>query len=272
MINVLKLGGGAGVDHAAVLQNLAERIRAGERWVLVHGTSDAANQLAEQVGYPAQTLVTPSGHTSRYTDARTIEIYSAAAGSVNQQLTAQLAALGVNAVGLSGPNMIYARRKSAIRAIRDGRPVIVRDDFTGTIIGVNRTLLQSLLGNGFTPIIAPLAIGEEFERLNVDGDLVAANIARDLDTDTLIILSNVPGLLRDINEPTSLVSQFSLDELADYEPLAAGRMKKKLLAAQQAEAARVILADSRLDSPINAALAGGGTHITAVSHQLSAVR
>jgi acetylglutamate/LysW-gamma-L-alpha-aminoadipate kinase len=265
MINVLKLGGGAGVNQEAVLQNLAVRIRGGERWVLVHGASDAANQLAEQVGYPAQTLITPSGHTSRYTDARTIEIFSAAAGTVNQQITAQLSAYGINAVGLSGPNVIYARRKTAIRAIREGRQVMIRDDFTGTIVGINHNLLETLLDGGFTPVIAPLAIGEEFERLNVDGDLVAANIARELGADTLLILSNVPGLLRDLHDPASLVSQFSLADLSSYESFAAGRMKKKLLAAQQAEAARVILADSRLNSPIDAALRGGGTHIVSRS-------
>ncbi|MBZ0288558.1 MAG: [LysW]-aminoadipate kinase [Anaerolineae bacterium] len=260
-MNVLKLGGGAGVDQAAVLQNLAARIQSGERWVLVHGASDAANRLAEEVGYPAQTLVTAGGHTSRYTDARTIEIFSAAAASVNQQITAQLAALGINAVGLAGPNIIQARRKTAIRAIRDGRQIIVRDDHTGTIIGVNAALLNTLLDAGITPVVAPVAMGEAFERLNVDGDLVAANIANATNADTLIILSNVPGLLRDIQDPSSLISQFSLHELSTYETLAAGRMKKKLLAAQQADAARVILADSRLTSPINIALNGGGTHI-----------
>jgi [amino group carrier protein]-L-2-aminoadipate 6-kinase len=260
-INILKLGGGAGVDQAAVLQNLATRIRSGEQWVLVHGASDATNRLAEQVGYPAQTLVTAGGHASRYTDARTIEIFSAAAASVNQQISAQLAALGVNAVGLAGPNIIYARRKAAIRAIRDGRQIIVRDDYTGTITGINTTVLQTLLDAGITPVVAPLAMGEEFERLNVDGDLVAANIAHELNADTLIILSNVPGLLRDINDPTSVVPQFVLEDLAHYESLAAGRMKKKLLAAQQANAARVILADSRIVSPIDSALNGGGTHI-----------
>lgn len=260
-INVLKLGGGAGVDQAAVLQNLAARIQSGERWVLVHGASDAANRLAEEVGYPAQTLVTAGGHTSRYTDARTIEIFSAAAASVNQQITAQLAALGVNAVGLAGPNIIQARRKTAIRAIRDGRQIIVRDDHTGTISGINAAVLNTLLDAGITPVVAPVAMGAAFERLNVDGDLVAANIAREVGADTLIILSNVPGLLRDIQDPSSLVSHFSLHELSTYESLAAGRMKKKLLAAQQADAARVILADSRLTSPINAALSGGGTHI-----------
>jgi [amino group carrier protein]-L-2-aminoadipate 6-kinase len=260
-INILKLGGGAGVDQAAVLQNLATRIHSGEQWVLVHGASDATNRLAEQVGYPAQTLLTAGGHTSRYTDARTIEIFSAAAASVNQQITAQLAALGVNTVGLAGPNIIHARRKTAIRAIRDGRQIIVRDDHTGTITGINSTVLHTLLDARIIPVVAPLAMGEAFERLNVDGDLVAANIARELNADTLIILSNIPGLLRDINDATSVVPQFALDELSRYESLAAGRMKKKLLAAQQANAVRVILADSRLANPIDAAVNGGGTHI-----------
>lgn len=261
MIYVLKLGGGAGNDHASTLRNFAQRIQSGEQWVLVHGASDAANQLGEQVGYPAQTLVTSAGHTSRYTDARTIEIFGAAVGSVNQEMVAQLAALGVKAVGLTGPNIIRAQRKTAIRAVRDGRQIIVRDDYTGTINGVNLPVLTALLNAGFTPVVAPLAMGSDFERLNVDGDLVAANISRELGADTLMILSNVPGLLRDVNDPTSLISRFSLNELGRYEGFAAGRMKKKLLAAQQANAARVILADSRAENPLEAALAGSGTHI-----------
>jgi acetylglutamate/LysW-gamma-L-alpha-aminoadipate kinase len=259
--HVLKLGGGAGVDHTRTLRNLAERIQRGERWVLVHGTSAAANDLAQQVGYTVQTITSPGGHTSRYTDARMIEIYCAAAASVNQRLTAELAGLGVRAVGLAGPTVISARRKEAIRALRNGRPVLVRDDFSGAITGVDGDVLAHLLESGVTPVIAPVALGAAFERLNVDGDLVAATVARALDADTLTILSNVPGLLRDVDDPGSLVAQFGLNELARYEPLAQGRMKKKLLAAQAAGVARVILADSRLDDPIDAALAGAGTHI-----------
>lgn len=262
MTIVLKLGGGAGVDHAAVLANLAARVAAGERWVLVHGASDAANRLSEAVGYPAQTITTPGGHTSRYTDARTIELYSAAAGTVNQQMTAQLAMLGVRSVGLSGPTVIEARRKDAIRAVRNGRQVIIRDDYSGTITRVNRDLLDTLLNAGFLPVIAPLALGEAGERLNVDGDLVASMTAQALEAETLVILSNVPGLLRDVNDPASLVTGFTLAELPRYEGLAAGRMKKKLLAASQGQLDRVILADSRLDQPLDAALNGGGTHIT----------
>ncbi len=262
MIHVLKLGGGAGIDHAPVLENLARRICQGERWVLVHGASATANALAEQAGYPVQTITGPGGHTSRYTDARMIDLYCAAAASVNQQITAQLAGLGVAVTGLAGPNIITAQRKTAIRAIRNGRTVVIRDDYSGTITGINTGVLITLLDAGLMPVIAPVALGETFERLNVDGDLVAATTARSLDADTLIILSNVPGLLRCIDDPASVVSGFSLHDLDAYESLAQGRMKKKLLAAQAANVPRVILADARITDPLDNALAGSGTHIT----------
>ncbi|MBL8153825.1 MAG: [LysW]-aminoadipate kinase, partial [Anaerolineae bacterium] len=127
--------------------------------------------------------------------------------------------------------------------------------------GVHEALLRTLLDAGITPVVAPMAMGESFERLNVDGDLAATQIARALGADTLVILSNVPGLLRDVADPASLVTGFGLDELDRYEGLAQGRMKKKLLAAQAAHTARVILADSRVERPLDAALSGGGTHI-----------
>lgn len=265
MTHILKIGGGRGIDGDAALHDLAERVQQGERWVLVHGTSAAADDLAQQVGYPAQTLTTPGGHTSRYTDARTLEIYCAAAASVNQQLVARLAALGVRAVGLAGPNIVQARRKTAIRAQVNGRQVMVRDDYTGTITGVDSRLLALLLDQGYVPVVAPVALGEEGERLNIDGDLVAANIAHALDADTLTILSNVPGLLRDVSDPASLIPLFNLNELPRYENFANGRMKKKLMAAQTAQTHRVILSDARTEHPLNAALAGAGTHIIAGS-------
>jgi acetylglutamate/LysW-gamma-L-alpha-aminoadipate kinase len=269
--NILKIGGGRGIDGAAALRDLAERFQQGERWVLVHGASAAADALAEQVGYPAQTLVTSGGHSSRYTDARTLEIYCAAAATVNQQLVSQLTSLGLRAVGLAGPNVIRARRKTAIRALVNGRQVMVRDDYTGTITGVDGQLLALLLDAGFLPVVAPVALGDGEpsvrlgERLNIDGDLAAANIAQALNAERLVILSNVPGLLRDVNDPASLISSFNLTELSHYKPFAHGRMKKKLLAAQTAQTHRVILSDARIDQPLSAALNGAGTHINSPS-------
>jgi acetylglutamate/LysW-gamma-L-alpha-aminoadipate kinase len=145
----------------------------------------------------------------------------------------------------------------------NGRQLIVRDDYTGTITGINANLLSLLLSEGYVPVIAPVALGEEGERLNVDGDLAAAHISNALNAETLIILSNVPGLLRNLNDPSSLISSFDLTELERYEDFANGRMKKKLLAAQTAQTSRVILSDARTEQPLNAALAGAGTHIYA---------
>jgi acetylglutamate/LysW-gamma-L-alpha-aminoadipate kinase len=260
-INVLKLGGGAGVDAAPVLRNLAARVRAGERWVLVHGASDAANRLAEQAGHPVRTLTGPGGHTSRYTDAAMIDLYCMAAAAVNQQIAATLAGLDVAAVGLVGPNVIAAERHTAIRAVRNGRTVIVRDDNSGTITGIDGALLRALLDAGRVPVVAPVALGTQGERLNIDGDLAAATAARALGAETLVILSNVPGLLRDVADPGSLVRFIGAADLDAYEPLAQGRMKKKLMAARESGIDRVILAGTGADDPLDAALSGGGTHI-----------
>jgi acetylglutamate/LysW-gamma-L-alpha-aminoadipate kinase len=261
MINILKLGGGLGVEHSAALCNLAERIQSGERWVLVHGASDAANTLGEQLHHPALTLTGADGHSSRYTDPRTLEIFGMAVGSVNQHITAELNHLGVKAVGLPGPAVIRAQRKAAIRSIREGRQVVIRDDYSGKITAIDRALLKALLDASFTPVVGPLALGEAGERLNVDGDLAAASIARALAADVVVILSNVPGLLQDINDRGSLIGQIDLAQIEDAARFAQGRMKKKLIAAQQAGAHTFILADSRVDRPLDAALTHGGTHI-----------
>lgn len=261
MIHVLKLGGGAGIDHSAALRNVADRVRSGERWVIVHGASDTANTLAQQLGYPARTITSPSGHTSRYTDARTLEIFGMAVGSVNQSITAYLSQLGIDAVGLAGPSIIMAQRKSAIRALVDGKQVVIRDDYSGKITGIKGSILRTLLYAGCTPIVGPLALGTEGERLNVDGDLAAAAIANTLGAHTLIILSNVPGLLRDVNAPTSLITRVEYPNLSDVDQFAHGRMKKKLIAAQEANVRLCILSDARIDRPLDHALDGGGTHI-----------
>jgi len=263
MTTILKLGGGAGNDHSATLSNLAQRIQNGEQWIVVHGCSAATNQLSEDVGYPPQTITSPSGHTSRYTDARTIELFSMAAAQVNQTMTSILRQHGIKAVGLASPNVIFAERKKAIRAIRNGRQVIIRDDYTGKITGADGDLLQHLLDQGYTPVVAPLALGAEYERLNIDGDLAAAQIAKTINADNLIILTNVAGLLRDVDDPQSRIAEISLAQLDQYQDIAKGRMKKKLIAAQTASANSTIIASSQGEAPLDAALDGGGTHIRA---------
>ncbi len=97
---VVKLGGTEGVDFKAICQDVVSLLAEGRRLVLVHGGSAEATALGEALGYPPRFITSPSGHTSRYTDRRTLEIFAMAVnGKVNTFLVEQLQALGVNAVG-----------------------------------------------------------------------------------------------------------------------------------------------------------------------------
>jgi acetylglutamate/LysW-gamma-L-alpha-aminoadipate kinase len=264
---VIKVGGGAGVDVRAVCADTAALVRQGRPVVLVHGTSAAADALAQRAGVPVRQLVSPSGHVSRYTDPAMLEIYvAAAAGQVNKHIVAALQGLGVDAVGLSGVDgrLLLAERKDAVRAVEAGRQRIVRDDYTGKLLAANGNLLRLLLDAGYTPVVAPLALGTYAEQLNVDGDRAAALIAASLAAMTLVILTNVPGLLASFPDENSLVPHVPPARLDWAEDLAGGRMKKKVLAAREALAGGVttiILADSRQPQPVQAALAGGGTWV-----------
>ncbi len=266
-ILVVKVGGGAGVNLDAVCADVAALVASGQPVVLVHGTSAAADALAQRAGVPVRQLTSPSGHVSRYTDPEMLEIYvAAAAGQVNKRIVAALQGLGCNAVGLSGVDgrLLVAERKDAVRSVEAGRQRIVRDDYTGKLVSANTGLLQLLLGAGYVPVVAPLALGTHAERLNVDGDRAAAFLAASLGATTLLILSNVPGLLASFPDESSLVRHVSPSQLDWAESLAQGRMKKKVLAAREAftgGVSQIILADSRLAEPIRTALAGGGTWI-----------
>ena len=108
---------------------------------------------------------------------------------------------------------LLAERKDAVRTVEAGRQRIVRDDYTGKLVSANTDLLRLLLHAGYTPVIAPLALGREAERLNVDGDRAAALVAASLHALTLVILSNVPGLLADFPDEASLVRHVPPDRL-----------------------------------------------------------
>jgi [amino group carrier protein]-L-2-aminoadipate 6-kinase len=266
-IIVVKLGGTEGVDFSAICQDAAELLKHGKQLVFVHGGSAEANALGEQLGAPPKMITSPSGYTSRYTDRKTLEIFLMAVnGKVNSLLTEQLQMLGVNAFGLCGLDggLIRARRKDAVQSIENGKRKIIRDDYTGKIEGVNSNLLLLLLNAGYLPVIAPVAVSEKGEALNVDADRAAAMVASALRAETLILLTAVPGLMRSFPDESTLVLQLPASQLGAASEEAQGRMKKKVLGAEEAikgGVQRVIIGDGRIQNPIAHALSGNGTII-----------
>lgn len=263
---VVKIGGAEGVDLGAVCRDAAELVRSGQRLVIVHGGSHDTNVLSEQLGKPAEFITSPSGHTSRRTDARTLEIFQMACrGLMNQRVVTRLQGLGVNAVGLSGVDgrIWEGERKGAVRAVVDGRTVVIRDDYTGTVERVNAGLLRTLLDAGCVPVLSPPAIAVTGEAINVDADRAAAMTAAALGAERLLLLSNVAGLLRAFPDESTLVSTVTRRAIEEFAEFAQGRMKKKVLGAREAlegGVGRVVIGDARRASPISDALAGAGTH------------
>jgi len=278
MTLVIKIGGAAGVATDHILDEITQYLAgpgAGQQLVIVHGGSDLTNELAGQMGHEIRMLTSPNGMTSRYTDSETLRIFAmAVAGQINTELVAQLQRRGINALGLAGVDgrLMLARRKAAIRSLTpEGRMQIVRDDYTGQIEQINARLLRTLLDAGYTPVIAPLALSHDGERLNVDGDRAAAAIAGALEARDLAIMTNVPGLLRDPHDPSTLIRQIEAYRLEEYTSYAQGRMRKKLLGAQEAlemGVRRVYIGNATLTALLN----GAGTTIENVAAMATAGR
>ncbi len=266
---VVKLGGTEGVDFSAICTDALQLLADGRRLVFVHGGSAEANALGEAVGYPPRFVTSPSGYTSRYTDRRTLEVFLMAVnGKVNSLLVEQLQKLGVNAFGMSGLDgrLIQAKRKAAIRIVENGKRKMLRDDYTGKITEVNAALLGTLLDGGCLPVVAPIAVSERGEALNVDADRAAAMVAAALHADALLLLTAAPGLMRRFPDESTLIRTLPQTQLDEARTYAQGRMKKKVLGAQEAlqgGVSRVIIADGRVPQPISGALAGQGTVIGA---------
>jgi len=187
-------------------------------------------------------------------------------GKVNSLLVEQLQMLGLNAFGLCGLDgkLMQATRKDAIQSVENGKRKIVRDDFTGKVENVNSTLLTVLVEAGYLPVIAPVAVSQNGEALNVDADRAAAMVAAALQAETLILLTAVPGLMKNFPDESTLIREFSQSQLASASEAAQGRMKKKVLGAEEAlkgGVKRVIIADGRIQHPISNALSGNGTVI-----------
>jgi len=266
-ITVIKLGGTDGVDFSAICKDAVELLKQGKRLVLVHGGSAEANALGEGLGTPPRMITSPSGYTSRYTDRKTLEIFLMAVnGKVNSLLTEQLQMLGVNAFGLCGLDgrLMQATRKESIQSVENGKRKIIRDDYTGKIEIINTELLSMLLDVGYLPVIAPVAVSEKGEALNVDADRAAAMVASALKAETLILLTAVPGLMKNFPDESTLIRELPQSQLPVALEAAQGRMKKKVLGAEEAlkgGVSRVVISDGRIENPISYALDGNGTVI-----------
>jgi acetylglutamate kinase len=213
---VVKLGGEVLSDRAAadhVAGQLALLSSLSIRLVVVHGGGPQATALARRLG---QEPVMVAGR--RITDDGALEIAKMVyAGALNVDLLASLRSHEVQAVGVSGvdADLITARRRPPVSVVDDaGANRMVDFGHVGDIDRVDPRVLTTLLEARFVPVVASLAGDEDGQVYNVNADTVAESLAVALRAQKLIFLTGAPGVLRDRNDPSSLVTFADPDDLA----------------------------------------------------------
>ena len=267
MTVVVKIGGARAVDPEGALADIAALIEEDSDVAVVHGGSTAVDDALEQMGIDPDYVETPSGVVGRFTDAETMDVFKMAmAGRVNTDLVTGLQNQGVDAVGLSGVDggLLSGSRKSAVRVVEDGKKKIRRGDHSGRIETVNGDLLETLLEDGYTPVASPPMLADDGVAVNTDADRASAAVAAELGA-TLVSLTDVAGVYRDPDDPSTVIDRVETPEaFDDLKAAAEGFMSRKVMAATEAlegGASEVAIADANAEAPIRSALDGDGTHV-----------
>lgn len=213
---VVKLGGQV-CRPGEVLQNVVEQLallyQLGIKVVVVHGGGEQASTLGEKLG------ITPTFvNGRRVTTVDALEVAKMSfAGVVNTDILAAFRRNEVPAVGLSGidGNLIHARRRPVgeVRDRETGENSMVDFGLVGDIIGADISLLRHMLDGGYVPVVCSIAADENGQVLNVNADTIAATISIAIAATKYCLLSTVDGVMRDINDPSSLCSYLDLTEV-----------------------------------------------------------
>ena len=256
---VVKIGGSLmkeGVPQALMDDVVA--LAASHQLVIVHGGGDVVTQYAARLGKEQRFVVSPEGIRSRYTDRETAEIYQMVmSGLLAKRLVLALGKAGQKSVSLAGTDgqLIQGKRKAKLVILDDrGRRVAVDGGYTGKVVNVNAPLLNTLLSQGYLPVVSPVAMGEEGEPLNVDGDRAASEIASRAGADAVVFFTDVDGLKLD----GDLIDHLTPAEASTKLPKIGFGMQKKVMAAAESVEAGVkeaLICSGTRANPLTRALA-----------------
>jgi acetylglutamate kinase len=216
---VIKYGGAAMVDDElkqTVMQDIVLMRYVGLCPVLVHGGGPEITEAMRRSGKETTFI-----NGLRFTDEETVEIVEMVlAGKTNKGIVSLIQRHGGKAVGLSGKDGdLFVAQKMLVKGVDLG--------YVGEITAVNTELLQILAREGYIPVISSVAVGPEGETLNINADHVAGRLAGELRAEKLILLTDVRGVLQDVNDPTSLLS--ALDAATARRLIETGKVEKGMI-------------------------------------------
>ncbi len=181
----------------------------GVNLVIVHGGGPAINKWLKRANIESQFI-----NGLRVTDEDTMEIVEMVlSGSVNKKLTAELNGLGVKAIGISGRDcqLINARKKYSYN---NGERIDI--GYVGEVTSINKDFLLQLIDNDFIPVISPVGCDSLGNPYNINADYAAAAVACALEADKLIIMTDIEGVYKDINDKSSLIKRLTSQDINKY--------------------------------------------------------
>ena len=197
-IVVVKYGGNAMLNEElkhAVMEDIVLLNTIGIKVVLVHGGGPEINKMLDKVGKESKFV-----DGLRYTDSETMDIVQMVlTGKLNKDIVGMLLQQGGKAVGLSGVDSGLLRAKKTEKDL----------GYVGEVTEVHPEILTSLLDEGFIPVVSTVALGEQGDdaRYNINADTAAAKIAAALHAEKFVQLTNVAGILRKVDDPSSLIKR-----------------------------------------------------------------
>ena len=213
---VIKYGGAAMENDAlkhSVMQDVVLMKYIGMNPVVVHGGGNQISEWMRRVGKEAEFV-----QGLRVTDAETVEIAEMVlAGVINKEIVSLINLHGGKAVGLCGKDANLIRVQKHFPEVVDehGNTTSVDIGFVGEIIGVKPDVLFALDRDGYIPVLAPNGVGDDDCTYNVNADTMAGEIAAALQAEKLILLTDQRGILRDLDDESSLISRIRTSEIGD---------------------------------------------------------
>lgn len=215
---MIKYGGHAMIDSNAMSSTARDTVLlkyVGMEPMVVHGGGPEISRSMNKLGKEPKFI-----GGLRITDSETMDIVKMVlVGKINTDIVSKVCLHGGKGIGISGKdNQLIKARKKAPHIMVDnstGEEITVDLGLVGEIESVNTEIMEMLTENNYIPIVSPIGVDETGETLNLNADTVAGDIAAKMEAEKLIILTDVPGILEDPNDPETLIKRVKVDEIKD---------------------------------------------------------
>ena len=202
---VVKYGGNAMINpelKQAVMSDIILLSLVGIKTVLVHGGGPEISQMLAKLGIESRFV-----DGLRYTDRDTVEVVQMVlAGKTNKDLVSLIGTSGGKALGLCGIDGGMIKSKKLIGSSDLG--------FVGDIVSIDTAPIMNALEHGYIPVIATVGVDEDGQAYNINADTAAAEISAALKAENMIMLTDIRGLMRDVNDESSLISTVTLSDVS----------------------------------------------------------